>query len=76
MTTEAQIEQLLSCKMMNKLMSVNVDQLLDIAKSLVNAFDDESMLVFEFSLKALESRLSENDFLAVMLEIEQLQSAA
>ena len=56
----------------NRVSDIKTSQLIEIIESLVNKSDENSDLVFEIVFSELKDRLSEDDFLNLCNQIEEV----
>ena len=56
----------------NRVSEIKTSQLIEIIESLVNKTDENSDLVFEIVFSELKDRLSEDDFLNLCNQIEEV----
>ena len=56
----------------NRVSDIKTSQLIEIIESLVNKTDENSDLVFEIVFSELKDRLSEDDFLNLCNQIEEV----
>ena len=56
----------------NRVSDIKTSQLIEIIESLVNKIDENSDLVFEIVFSELKDRLSEDDFLNLCNQIEEV----
>jgi hypothetical protein len=69
-------QKAIKARMMEKLESLRIEMLVDVAKKLSIRNDDEASVALRFALEMIEKRLTEEEFLETMLDIEEFQVAA
>jgi hypothetical protein len=69
-------QKAIKARMMEKLESLRIEMLVDVAKKLSIRNDDEASVALSFALEMIEKRLTEEEFLETMLDIEEFQVAA
>lgn len=62
--------QLAEKSMITRLLDIDLSQLIEIIKSVATSYDDESTIIFDSATKIAEKKMSEEEFLTLMSELE------